>query len=125
MTRGKELILLIGQVSGRVAGKRIEESMFGCYDYQPPRARSFMHEAFWSYTGALTLNHIYDEEMDEAKYLCNLNGFMAREYIELFNSSLKVINGKDTAMYTLVDTERLQELEEIEKVAKAKEMIVD
>jgi hypothetical protein len=104
-------------ISGRVEGKRVKENMFGCYDYQPPRARSFMHEAFWSFTGPLTLDHIYDEEMDEARYLCSLNEYMAREYINLWNSSLKDIHGKEAQGYTLLATERLRQLEEFEKIA--------
>jgi hypothetical protein len=113
-------------ISGRVANRKVEEGMFGCYDYQPPRARSFMHEAFWSFTGPLTLDHIYDEDMDETKYLCNLNEFMAKEYIKFFNSSLKEMQGKDAQRYTLVSTERLHRLEEIERgVTGMEEMNID
>jgi hypothetical protein len=74
----------------------------------------------------LTLDHIYDEDMDETKYLCNLNEFMAKEYIKSFNSSLKEMQGKDAQRYTLVSTERLHRLEEIERgVTGMEEMNID
>jgi len=111
-------------ISGKIDGKPVEEHMFGCYDYQAPRARSFMHEAFWTFTGPLTFDHIYDEGLEEKKYLCSLNEFMAREYLKLFNSSLKDMNGKDAQIYTLVTTDRLLQLEEIEKEVKER-MILD
>jgi len=102
-------------IKGKVKGEKIKEGMFGVHDFQPPRVRSFMHAAFWSFTGPLKLDELFYNGRPSANYSLDMNKLLAQHYVTDFNATVKACNMDDAEHLFLVSSARMKALQEYER----------